>query len=717
MERLTVVTIAKALSITPRAVHLRSNNEAWPYTETSVKGGRQRVYDPADLPAKVQDALRDHMLRTGSPSAETRPQLRGETAEATTDLAIAAGNVDAGDLKGWQREIMLARLALLREAERIAAAGGLFNAFTTLSRAASDGTLPPALMRAASAANAKKGEGRTLSVTSLRRWHAAFEAAGRKPLALAPDRSPAEKTLPPAWLPDFLEFYALPTKPTVAGAYQEALDKRPGLALPPLRTVQHHIKKLPALARNRGRMGPRALRQMKAFVRRDVSELWPTAVYVTDGHTHHAAVAHPLTGKPFRPEITATIDVVTRRITGWSVALSEATWGTIDALRHAFTTCGVPDIWYVDRGKGFNNDVIDDTLTGLLARFGVTKERSLPYRSQARGVIERFHRTWIEASRFSPTYQGWDMDPEARKRVDDQIKLEIAESGRSDILQGWDDFIVWCGEQVAKYNDRPHAALPKIVDAATGRRRHMSPDEVWRQWEAKGWSADREDGDDIELMFRPQERRKVNRCEIQLFTNRYFADCLEDFHELEVLVSYDIHDASKVWVFAPDGQFITEATYFGNSVSFFPVSKVEQDHERRVNERAKRVGKRMAAVEEERQKPVLEIVARRETPIVIEPESSRPTATLEVVASPNEPPVTAAKSADDRPERFKSDFEMAAWLWHHRDRMTAHDAGWLVDRLTDSPAFTIRLSMEGIDAAALKGAAKAFIAKQEVKNS
>lgn len=235
---------------------------------------------------------------------------------------------------------------------------------------------------------------------------------------------------------------------------------------------------MPAIERMRGRMGPRALRQLKAFVRRDVADLWPTAVYVTDGHTHHAQVQHPLTGKQFRPEITATIDVVTRRLVGWSTALAENTWGTIDALRHAFTTSGVPDIWYVDNGSGFNNVVFDDALTGLLSRFDVEKHNRLPYRSQAGGVIERFHKVWIEEARLLPSYVGVDMDPEARKRVDTIVATDIETRGSSRLLQSWPDFVAWMDEQVVDYNNRPHSALPKIVDG-TGKRRNMSPNEAW----------------------------------------------------------------------------------------------------------------------------------------------------------------------------------------------------------------------------------------------
>ncbi len=692
MNKLTIKQIADAIGISVRAANMRAGNRNWPFVEVSGKGGRVRLYDPADLPIDVRDALVAHAL-----SARPEPSNTIVLAAPTPVAAIHPSHPiqTLTELKGWQADIMNARLALVREVDRLSRLGGKMRAIETLVDAGNAGRLEQELQSAVARANAKQGNRAPLSVTTLRRWVDDFHAADGNAASLAPAPSPREHHLPPEWLADFLDFYARPGKPSVVIAAKECAKKRPDIALPPIRTIQHHVAKMPAIERARGRMGPRALRQLKAFVRRDVSDLWPTAVYVTDGHTHHAQVQHPLTGKQFRPEITSTIDVVTRRLVGWSAALSENTWGTIDALRHAFTTSGVPDIWYVDNGSGFNNIVFDDTLVGLLARFDVEKHNRLPYRSQAGGVIERFHKVWIEEARLLPSYVGVDMDPEARKRVDTIVATDIEVRGSSRLLQSWPDFVAWMDEQVVAYNGRPHSALPKIVDG-TGKRRHMSPNEAWDWWIAQGWSPDIVEADDAD--FRPQEKRRVLRAEIQLFTNRYFAIELEEFHECDVLVAYDIHDASKVWVSTLDRRFICVATYFGNSISFFPRSVAEQAHEKRVENRLKRNERKREAIAEEGRTPALMLAASSPEPITAAIDVAP--VVLEVVADN-----TPVSIDPDRRPNFADDVDMARWLMARPDRVTPHDAGHLMERLRAS-IFRLRLEADGLDPVALRALLK-----------
>jgi putative transposase len=687
----TIGQIADALGIAKRSAERRANKLAWKYAEVTVSGGQQRLYPVSDLPSEVRDALARHQLmnRAGVPAVASS-NLPVET-EAVSTPAVT--RLSEAELKSWQRKIMLARLTLVREADRLSRTTPKMRAIEMIVEAGNAGNLPAELQRAAEAANARRGDKTPLSVTSLRRWIDDLHASGGQPIALAPAPSPREKHLPPPWLAYFLDFYALPSKPSVAGAAKEMAKKKPGVALPPLRTIQFHISKMPAIERARGRLGPRALRQLKAFVRRDISDLWPTAVYVTDGHTHHRMVAHPLTGKPFRPEITSTIDVVTRRAVGWSVALSEATFGTIDALRHAFTTSGVPDIWYVDNGSGFNNQVLDDGLVGLLSRFDVEKHNRLPYRSQAGGVIERFHQTWISAARSQSGYVGVDMDTEARKRWDDRVKADIEATGTSPLLISWEAFLTECQGEIDDYNNRPHSSLPKVFDAGTGRTRHMSPNEVWNSWLAKGWSPDVVEADDAD--FRPQEVRQVRRCEIQLFTNRYFSLVLEEFHERDVLVAYDIHDASRVWVSTVDHQFICEATFYGNSVSFFPRAVVEQAHEKRVENRLKRVDRKRRAVEEERATPVIELdaVKRDRLEAMIDVTPMMPAPVAEVIAMP------AGPKPGERP-RFQTDQDMAAWLLANPASLTERDRALMAERMR-SWTFRQLCGMAGIDVDAL----------------
>jgi putative transposase len=58
---------------------------------------------------------------------------------------------------------------------------------------------------------------------------------------------------------------------------------------------------------------------------RDIAQLQPNDVWTADGHLRCRGAASDA-WRPFRPEITAIIDVATRRIIGWSVGLAESGW-------------------------------------------------------------------------------------------------------------------------------------------------------------------------------------------------------------------------------------------------------------------------------------------------------------------------------------------------------------------------------------------------------
>ena len=234
------------------------------------------------------------------------------------------------------------------------------------------------------------------------------------------------------------------------------------------------IRSLGALARNRGRMGPRKLKELRAYVIRDFSMLEPGDVYMADGHCFDAEVRHPEHGKPFRPEIMTVIDVATRKIVGWTAGLAESGPLVADALRKTVEWNGIPSIFYTDRGSGFINERLADEVNGILARVGITHRVSLPYNSQARGVIERVHQSiWVRAAKEMPTFMGANMDPEARQRMFKRGRKGIATLGSSRLILEWPDFCQFAAFQVSEYNGRAHRALTRVRDE-NGKLVHQS---------------------------------------------------------------------------------------------------------------------------------------------------------------------------------------------------------------------------------------------------
>jgi putative transposase len=616
------------------AVIRMAGRDDWPARDRQGRGGG-REYPLAALPKAARSEFMRRQLLTG----------RRDVVPAAPALPARTES-----LRGWQRSCLEARAALLAEVDRLAVTVGVTEARRLVAEASAAGTLPPDLQELCDYANNRKGERAGVSAVSLKRWDL---ARGKQGLAaLAPKPMAPLGTSTPAWVPYFLDLYQIAGQPSVAACWEKMpAVLPPTMAMPPLRTVHRHIASLPELHKNRGRMGPRALKALKAYTARDVSELWPTAIYVPDGHTLKASVAHPIHGRPFRPEVTTIVDVYTRKIVGWSAALSENTIGTLDACRHAFERSGVCDIYYSDRGRGFNNATFDAAETGFFGRWGVTKKQARAYGSQARGVIERVHPSvWVRGARFLPSFDGRGVDKEIYKRVSTRIETDLEAHGASPLLMQWDEFLIWAQEQADAYNTRPHSELPRIVDPVTGKRRHQSPAEVWQAAIDAGWTPDTMPADENPDLYRPQIMRRVSRCLIEFKGNQYFHLDLTPYHDREVLVGYDIHDASRVWVRTAEQELICVAQWNGHRTAFMPITVAQDAHEKRVSARIKRGEKRLEKIEAEGGPRLIE---------------HRPTVTLPVIAEADREAVfarmTQQPAAPETPaDRYARFLDLAA---------------------------------------------------------
>ena len=174
-------------------------------------------------------------------------------------------------------------------------------------------------------------------------------------------------------------------------------------------------------------------------------------------------------------------------------------------------------------------------------------------------------------------------------------------------LMGWPAFMEYVNQRVQWYNTRPHSSLPKTTDVQ-GKRRHMTPDEVWQQHQDNGWSPELLTADEAAQVFRPRTTRTVNRCEIKFINNIYFNRALTEWHGEQVHVAYDINDANVVWVYEPEhGRLICKAEWNANRVDYMPKSTIENARENRVKGRLRRnEAHREEILEELRGNPALE---------------------------------------------------------------------------------------------------------------
>lgn len=507
-----------------------------------------------------------------------------------------------GDLTDRQRRERDARAQVLAAVERMRMEAECTRkeALTALLTTARAGEAPAELIAALKVAKDPRGrrsDNPFPSVRTLKRWLGQAD--------LAPKVPQKDMTLPP-WAEAFLECYRRPEKPSVAAAYRQACAVWPPGQRPSIHQVRRLLKKLGTAARESGRRGPVELKAVLPFVRRGFEDLLPNDIWSADGHTFDAEVQHPLHGRPFRPEITSVIDIRTRRVVGWSVALAESAQAVADALRRGIEVCGVPVWWYVDNGSGYKNQMIADPATGICGRLGIQITHSLPYNSQARGVIERLHQTlWVTAAKDLPGFVGKEMDRQARlERF--KISRKALKQGGAMPLIPWETFLDFCRERVDAYNASPHRSLGGL-----------SPDEAWTRHVEHGWRQQTIPDEVLTTLFRPRVTRALRRCEVQLFGNLYFNLDLVELHGMEVQVAYDIHDPNTVWVYDQDGRYIADMAWNGNRQTYLPVSAEDREKQKRALGRLQRLdSKKQEVLEELKGQPVIDLEAMRARPMI-----------------------------------------------------------------------------------------------------
>ncbi|MFV3126086.1 Mu transposase C-terminal domain-containing protein [Niveispirillum sp. KHB5.9] len=599
------------LGLHVRSIQRRATTEAWPAQALTVKGGQKDFYSVPDLPDDVQRALVRHRLKEAQPA--TVSEVRGT---ATAPAAL---------MKDWQRDVMTARLAILAEIDRQVSAGGSLNkvvdGLVTLSER---GELPAALQGLVKAANAKSGETRTLSRRTIMRWRKDQREAG----SVAPKEAshtgwtrlvevlwPTHSSVPAVhqavcaelrrlgeveptldqvqrfvtsevkpWAATFLRLWQQPRPQSIPQVHEQLGDELPdGCPMPSLEQCRRFLAKLDIVTRNKGRMGAMALLSVKGFKRRSTDKFQPLDIVTADGHTFKAWIQHPAHPmKAFCPEVVTVEDAKTRYVFGWSIGHAEATHVVMDAIRNAVETLGQFAIFYSDNGSGFVNEIVAGPVIGMLARVGATPQNSTGGRAQARGRIERLQGSCLKrAARELLTYRGRDMDREGAKAIEKRVERALKAGERPKYLMTFAEFREWLGEQIARYNHRPHSALPKTTCPHTGKVRHQTPHEAMDAAISAGWQPMMLPPEITDDLYRPYEERRTFRGEVTLPWGRYFAQDLVGFGGQMMRVGYDIHDGSRVWVRDQEGRLVAIAERDGNVIDHHPVTAVEHAREKR----------------------------------------------------------------------------------------------------------------------------------------
>lgn len=126
--------------------------------------------------------------------------------------------------------------------------------------------------------------------------------------------------------------------------------------------------------------------ERRSFIAEHVGDLW-----VGDALHVHRPVAFP-DGRVGKAYMLSQIDSASRYVPHSYFAAHEEDSDQEHGLRQAILKCGVPRVYYVDRGAAYTAG----SLAAICAELGCRLLHAGRQDAEAKGVIERWHRTWRE---------------------------------------------------------------------------------------------------------------------------------------------------------------------------------------------------------------------------------------------------------------------------------------------------------------------------------
>ena len=427
------------------------------------------------------------------------------------------------------------------------------------------------------------GGDEALSFPTLKRWLSAYIKGGKE--ALLP-RHTGRVRKGYGWEARAVELYNQPSKPGFADVASRLIEEGHAEVSPS--RVKYYLKALPATL---GEFSPARIGQhlhklrRQKYTRRSLDEVLVGEIYAGDGHTADCYVAHPNTGKPFRPELTMFIDIKSSYIAGWWMSEAESTVSTMYALSHALRQHNHVPAWvYVDRGPGYRARLLSEEGTGFYDRFDIGVIGALPGNPHGKGWIERFFRTVRDKhDKFfagGMVYCGDDMAPEINRRL--SADLSMGRRTLPSLAEYIDSLTRW----LEHYHQQPQTKL--------GGR---TPAQVWAELVPVGHELD---GD---VIARPREEVTVHRQTVRLHNRHYFAEALALVDATKVDVEYDLHDDSAVWVYDKKGRFLLQAKLV-KKLSVLPASRLEEGRDRRLKGQEKRLQRKLDEARARRADPI-----------------------------------------------------------------------------------------------------------------
>jgi putative transposase len=400
-------------------------------------------------------------------------------------------------------------------------------------------------------------------------------------LALVP-RQKGSVNRPKAWWADAVAIYNAPGKTSMRTVARE-LQRRGHVVS--YDQVRNYLTDLPAQLGKRGvaRTGAHlhALKEA-AYQPRHTHNLAVGALYAADGYRADIVIAHPKDGSPWRPELTAAMDVRSRHIVAVSPAEHEGTSAVQQMWVQAIVQWGhVPPSIKVDNGSGHSNHLMCDSVTGFYDRMGITPNFALPGNPHGKGWIERFFRTMSEdfLKVWRPElYRGPSMAPDALNQSDRDIKKGLIQ------LPSLAQFMDALNNWLAHYHQWPHPEDKSQTIAQMWAQLKPVPPDMSAQ-----------------EMMRQQKLLTVARGMLRHDGMLYKHPDLMAFNGAKVIFEYDNYDNAVGVVYRESGEWVCDAALVG-SIDVMPPSRAALQEQNRTDSQLRRLEvKKQKALSKSRQ--------------------------------------------------------------------------------------------------------------------
>ena len=425
----------------------------------------------------------------------------------------------------------------------------------------------------------------TVSVPTVKRALSAYRKAGKSGLL---PKHKGRVRLNYGWELRAVALYNLPGKPGFADVASRLAEE--GFDEVSESRVARYLKTMPATLGkfSPARIGPHLHRlKRQKFTRRTLDEVLVGEIYAGDGHTVDCYVGHPNTGKPFRPELTAFIDIKSGYVPGIWFTESESAVSTLFSLSHAMRTHDHVPAWvYVDRGAGYRAKMLSDEATGFYARFDIGMIGALPGNPHGKGWIERWFRTCRDKhDKFfagGQVYCGDDMAPETNRRLSADLNKKDPTRKLPSLRDYIASFMAW----LAHYHNQPQ-------DKLGGR----TPAQVWAGLQNVSIESD------MSSVVRPREEVTIGRQTARLHNRFYYAEALALYDGKKLQAEYDWFDDGHIWLYDDKGRFVLQAKLV-NTIGVLPTSRLEEGRDRRAAGQVKRLQNKLAEVRLRRDDPI-----------------------------------------------------------------------------------------------------------------